>query len=506
MTTTLTVTAVSVASSTASGTATVTLLPANQDTQSLPIALGASGGNANDLSTSGKTITCCGGTLGSLVSRGGTLFVLSNNHVLARSDIAVAGDPISSPGLIDNNCRSATTVANLTQFYNLETGPPPKIDAAIAQVVSGDINPNGEILYLGSTTDSNKVPVPGAPHAGTGVPATVGENVAKSGRSTGLTCSTVLAVNTATSVQYQKGCGTGATFNENFTNQVDVAGGSFSAEGDSGSIIVDQNTADPVALLFAGSDTDTVGNPVLDVLTFFGSGSNSMTFVGVAPHAVIGCTLPTTPQSGKLTTTSVTSQALEEAVAARDAHYPELLSHPEVQAVGVGASYDAPGKAAVLLFVRPGQTRQTALPATVDGVRTRIVEGPLFAKSGAVSTVESAELERSAAPPQLVYAVASEEIERAKAVEAAHLDGWMSKAGVQGVGVGSSADAPGEPALVIFVVRGEAREPIPPVIDGLRTRVREGSRFRAGFGDREPHGACRTPVPASQKSAARRTR
>src|SRR2546422_4663243 len=43
----------------------------------------------------------------------------------------------------------------------------------------------------------------------------------------------------------QKGCGTGTMFSETFTNQVDVAGGSFSAAGDSGSLIVTQNTADP---------------------------------------------------------------------------------------------------------------------------------------------------------------------------------------------------------------------------------------------------------------------
>jgi hypothetical protein len=355
-------------------------------------------------------------------------------------------------------------------------------------------------LYLGSTTDSNNVPVSGAPHAGPGIAATLGESVAKSGRSTGLTCSTVFAVNTATSVQYQKGCGTGATFNVNYSNQVDVAGGSFSAEGDSGSLIVDQGTADPVALLFAGSDSDTVGNPVSDVLNFFSAGSSPTTFVGGVAHQVIGCTLPTTPQSGKLTTTSVPSQALQQAIAIRDAHYPELLAHPQVRAVGVGGSYDAPGKAAVLLFVTPGQP-ETALPATVDGLRTRIVRGPAFAKSGALSPAESTELEKAATAPQLVYHVAASEIAQAKTVQTAHLDEWMSKAGVQGVGVGSSADAPGEAALVIFVIRGEAHDPIPPVIDGLRTRVREGSRFRAGFGDREPHKVCRAPITAGSHSA-----
>src|SRR5207245_10126385 len=67
-------------------------------------------------------------------------------------------------------------------------------------------------------------------------------------------------------VTYQKGCGTGSTFKVTFPNQVDITNNGFSAEGDSGSLIVTQDTADPVALLFAGSGSDTVGNPISDVL------------------------------------------------------------------------------------------------------------------------------------------------------------------------------------------------------------------------------------------------
>jgi len=47
------------------------------------------------------------------------------------------------------------------------------------------------------------------------------------------------------------------------------------------------------------------------------------------------------------------------------------------------------------------------------------------------------------------------ELERAKAVHAAHVDEWMKQPGVQGVGITSSADAPGEAALMIYLVRGE---------------------------------------------------
>jgi len=515
-TTTVKVTAVSVASTSASNSATVTIVPQNQNVQSGAIQLGSSGGNAKASSTNGTTITCCGGTLGSLLTRNGTNFILSNNHVLAISDSAQINDPIIQPGLIDNpapnTCTTTgtSTVANLTAFFNLESDPGTKVDAAIAQVVSGKVDPNGNILYLGATA-TNGIPDPGQVHAGSGKSATVGMLVAKSGRRTGLTCSSVLAINTATSIAYQKGCGTGPMTNPiPFTGLVDVAGAvptGFSAEGDSGSLIVTQNTADPVALLFAGSDTDTVGNPVSDVLNtskFLGPGNAVPTFVGSpTTHAVIGCTLPVKPAGAiqTLAATAVASEAVQRAMVTRDAHAPELLAHPEVQAVGVGASYDNPSEAAILFFVTKGQPR-TNIPAQVDGIRTRIIEGDLFARRGALSTEESAALEKAAAPPQIVYSISEAETARAKVVHTAHFEELLKRAGVHAVGISSSVDSPGEAALMIFVIRGAAHDPIPPVIDGLRTRVRESSPFRVGRGDTAPQRACSLPVAKGGKSAS----
>ena len=500
-TTTFTVTAISQADNTSSGSATVTVVPGNLNAQTGAIELGTSGGNANDSNTSGKTITCCGGTLGSLVTRGGTQFILSNNHVLARSDAAKVGDPIIQPGLIDANCdkTQATTVANLTQFVNLEaeshSASSANIDAAIAQVVSGLVDTGGNILYLGESADTNGVPIVGAPHAGSGVTALVNMSVAKSGRSTGLTCSTVLAVNTNTSIQYTQNCdGTGTPFTVVYDNQVDVAGGDFSAQGDSGSLIVSQTTADPVALLYGGSDTDTVANPVTPVLNFFASGGNSVTFVGGAVHQVIGCTLPNAPQSASKTVlpASLSADATQKAVATRDAHGPALLAYPEVQAVGVAASYDNPAEPAIVFFVTKGQSH-TDIPADVDGIRTQIVEGELFARRGAISAADTAVNQQAAASPQAVYSISEVEYERAKVVHAAHAQEWMKQPGVQGVGITSSVDSPGEAALMIFLIRGVTHDPIPPVIDGLRTRVRESSRFRAGYGEAGPHRACSLP-------------
>ncbi|HEX4538454.1 MAG TPA: hypothetical protein VH140_16005 [Candidatus Acidoferrum sp.] len=509
ITTTLAITAVSQADTTASATSTVTIVPDNANTQSVPVELGTTGGNAHDFvnNTAKNTITCCGGTLGSLVIRGGVQYILSDNHILARSDGATVGDAIIQPGLIDTaTCTTAgtTTVANLSQFSNLQATPSKNVDAAIAQVIAGKVDPAGNIIYLGATTDANGVPVAGAPQGGTGIPASsvaIGRPVAKSGRSTGLTCSTIEATNISTSVDYTVNCdGTGTKFTANYSNQIGVIGGDFSGEGDSGSLIVTQDTASPLALLYAGSDTDTVGNPVADVLNFFG---NNTVFIGGAAHQVVGCSLPTAPQSAKtVVPSSVGSQVIQNATATRDRHASELLGYPEVQAVGVGQSYDNPKEAAILFFVTQGESR-TNLPTQVDGVRTRIIEQPLFAKRGAISAEDSAMLEKSVATPQLVYSVSDAEMARAKVVHTAHVEALMKQAGVQGVGIGSSVDSPGEAVLMIFTIRGVPQDPIPAVIDGVRTRVRESSRFRAGSAGSEVQRACKLPpAKASTKTAA----
>jgi hypothetical protein len=509
ITTTLTITAVSQADTTASATSTVTIVPDNANTQSVPVELGTTGGNAHDFvnNTAKNTITCCGGTLGSLVIRGGVQYILSDNHILARSDGATVGDAIIQPGLIDTaTCTTAgtTTVANLSQFSNLQATPSKNVDAAIAQVIAGKVDPAGNIIYLGATTDANGVPVAGAPQGGTGIPASsvaIGRPVAKSGRSTGLTCSTIEATNISTSVDYTVNCdGTGTKFTANYSNQIGVIGGDFSGEGDSGSLIVTQDTASPLALLYAGSDTDTVGNPVADVLNFFG---NNTVFIGGAAHQVVGCSLPTAPQSAKtVVPSSVGSQVIQNATATRDRRASEMLGYPEVQAVGVGQSYDNPKEAAILFFVTQGESR-TNLPTQVDGVRTRIIEQPLFAKRGAISAEDSAMLEKSVATPQLVYSVSDAEMARAKVVHTAHVEALMKQAGVQGVGIGSSVDSPGEAVLMIFTIRGVPQDPIPAVIDGVRTRVRESSRFRAGSAGSEVQRACKLPpAKASTKTAA----
>lgn len=510
---TVTIAAISQADPRATGTATVTFVTQGQAAQTGALELGTSGSNIHASSTSGNTISCCGGTLGSLVVRNGTNYVLSNNHVLANSDSGTIGDAIIQPGLVDNpapnTCTSTgtMTVANLTQFFTLEGNPPNPVDAALAQIVSGKVDTSGNILLLGATADANGVPVAGAPQAGSGEVVTVGTPVAKSGRSSGLTCSTIETTPATFSVNYSKTCGGSTSFTVMYSNQVGVSGGDFSQDGDSGSLIVRQDTADPVALLFAGSDTDTVGNPIGEVLLALADSSNHVpTIVGGAAHQVIGCSLPGPNGVQKtLASVSVADEAMQTAVAARDTHAMQLLGIPGVQGVGVGPSLDYSGQSAVLLFVTPGMSHAN-LPMQLDGVRTRIVETSSEFARGILNTEDA----QSVVPQQSTFAVTSlsaAEMARAKTAHSAHVNEWMKQPGVQGFGVASSADSPGEAALMIFLIRGAAHNSIPALIDGVRTRVRESSRFHAGSDGLRSGGGCSVrPVKSAAMGAARNVR
>jgi hypothetical protein len=513
--TSVVVSAVSQADSSAVGSVVVTIVAPNQKLQNLPTPLGVSGGNSGDSSVSGTPTLCCGGTIGALVARGGNQYILGNSHVFARADDASIGESIVQPSLVDVGCSAgaATTVASLSQFVNLENpaSGTPLVDAALARIAAGRVNPLGTILELGGNTNGN-LPTDGPPHGGRGVTpsAALGSVhnglVAKSGRSTGLTCSSIAAINVTAAIQYQKGCGAGVAFTATFNDLVDIHDGTFSAEGDSGSLIVTQDTADPVALLIASSDTDTLGNSISDVLSALAdrtTGEQPL-FVGtVSPHPVAACSLPG-PQAAAaarlaLPTVTPTQEKLQRATSTRNLHASELLSYPAVEVLGVGASLDDPGEAAILLFVKPG-LEHGALPLHVDGVRTRLIEEENSPERAVLSVAESTALEESARPASNITALSDSELARARAVQAKHIDALMASPGVQGVGITSSADSPGEAALMIFLLRSVPHEPVPPVVDGLRTRILESGRFRsgAGFGDKtlgkcEPHIAVISP-------------
>lgn len=90
--------------------------------------------------------------------------------------------------------------------------------------------------------------------------------VMKHGRTTQQTKGRVFATNATVNVN----CGSPGV--ARFVNQI-VITGSFSAGGDSGSLVVLEKGKDarqPVGLLFAGSSSTTIANPIDAVLSRFG--------------------------------------------------------------------------------------------------------------------------------------------------------------------------------------------------------------------------------------------
>lgn len=323
--------------------------------------LGVSGGNVNDASRR----FCCSGTLGALVTDGTNKYILSNNHVLGRGDQAVAGDDISQPGLIDSNCNPATIVADYTGASPLGSN----VDAAVAQLRPGLMDSTGSIEDIG---------VPGS----SVVNPSVGLGVAKSGRTTGFTTGTISSINTSVNVQYTRDCGGGKKFLVSYTNQVVINSSTFSAGGDSGSLIVTNNAQhNPVALLFAGSSSSTIGNPIGEVLTKLGTalgrtfsfgsggGAGAITLDGDMGG---GGRKPFTPGLAGLMP-QLPQQAADRALAVLEVHRASLMFTPGVMGAGIGASNRADGEAAIVLYVNKDTGNRPNLPDSIDGIPVTVV-------------------------------------------------------------------------------------------------------------------------------------
>ncbi len=217
------------------------------------------------------------GTLGCLVTRDDQLFILSNNHVLANSNAAQKGDPIIQPGRYDGGTIE-DKIATLEDFVpiNFGTSPPTcsvatgtesflnwvakllgsshrvmafqevpdrnLVDAAIACPLSDDLVEK-RILEIGVPKGSRN--------------ATLGTNVKKSGRTTGFTTGRITQIDVTSQVSY--GEGQVAIFEDQ------LMAGAMSQGGDSGSAVLDEEDY-VIGLLFAGSDTTTIINPIQFVL------------------------------------------------------------------------------------------------------------------------------------------------------------------------------------------------------------------------------------------------
>ncbi len=210
------------------------------------------------VSTGHPSITA--GTIGARVKDAGdNVYALSNNHVYAASNSASPGDAVIQPGTfdggVDPDFDPVDVIGTLEPFEMIMfDGSDNVIDAAIA---------------LSSTDDLDKA----TPSDGYGIPksltatASINQRVIKYGRTTRQTKGRVDAINATVLVNY------GSPGIARFIGQVIIRPGNFSAGGDSGSLIVVEKGGDalkPVGLLYAGSSSITVANPIDEVLDAYG--------------------------------------------------------------------------------------------------------------------------------------------------------------------------------------------------------------------------------------------
>jgi hypothetical protein len=223
------------------------------------------------------------GTLGAIVRDRvtGDRLILSNNHVLANSNNAQAGDPIIQPGGADGGTVENDLIARLERFCVIDFGTTPGSGCSIASAYAGFGNVIASLLgssHRVSLFQANPQAVNLADAAvarpindddvldeilGIGeisgtVEAVLGMPIRKSGRTTGLTNGTITTIEATVSVNY--GPGQVATFE----NQ--LIAGPMSQGGDSGSLIVAADSQTAVGLLFAGSTQSTIFNPIQNVL------------------------------------------------------------------------------------------------------------------------------------------------------------------------------------------------------------------------------------------------
>jgi hypothetical protein len=296
-----------------------------------PIPLGVSGINKEEV--------CSAGTLGSLVQKikRDVKFILSNNHVLARENDGVKGELIIQPGSLDDGCqfRRRNKVAKLKKFIPIvfSTSANNEVDAAIAKIITGKVDESGTILDIGQVST-----VPLDPQ--------MGMAVKKAGRTTDLTFGTISDVGVTVNVTYSTGVA-------RFINQFTITPGTFSAPGDSGSLIVtDEATCPhPVGLLFAGSSALTVANPIKTVYQK----------LKVKP---VGC--PGAGAEGALAGEMVQrDERIAQAIQVKTRHEEQLLNVPGVVGVGIGLSQ---GQVVIKVFLEAMTPElMQRLPDTLDG-------------------------------------------------------------------------------------------------------------------------------------------
>lgn len=190
------------------------------------------------------------GTGACLVRKGNALFILSNRHVLAPDQNAQVRDFILQPAPADGGTVPTHVIGRLSAASPIHFGDVPnKVDCAVAQTNRDRVDPR--IFLHGPISYQPERAYEGMP-------------VLKVGRTTGKTRGIVRSINAVNIVTY------GAQ-SALFVDQILIqssTGGSFAASGDSGALIIAEETNRPVGLLFGASSTSgfAIANDIGTVL------------------------------------------------------------------------------------------------------------------------------------------------------------------------------------------------------------------------------------------------
>jgi len=276
------------------------------------------------------------GTLGAFViaakGAAGARYLLSNNHVLGREDLARKGEAVLQPGAADGGRNPADLVARFERAVRLKAAKN-HVDAALARVEDGVAITAGMLPGLGRLAGVRTASL--AP----------GLRAAKVGRTTGRTRGIVSAIEVdRVVVGYDRG-------DLVFDDQIEIvpAGtGAFSRGGDSGSVVVDADRR-AIGLLFAGNDVDTTYvNPIAAVL----AGLRVRLDLG----EVAGRVRAARPRTG---TSARYARAKRRAAEAFGAHG---------RVVGVGVTRHEGRPALKVNFEKPPK-RAKQMPRTIDGLK-----------------------------------------------------------------------------------------------------------------------------------------
>ncbi|MDT8901436.1 hypothetical protein Q4T40_09310 [Selenomonadales bacterium 4137-cl] len=225
------------------------------------------------------------GTFGALVRdrATGESLILSNNHVLANltngaDGRAEAGDAILQPALYDGGSRDTSVIGHLQRFVPLHSQAVPPLCRiartfeALVNKFIGAFKPQYRVQVWRDNETPNMVDCAvAAPVAADAVAADVfevgdvqgvreteiGMPVKKSGRSSGLTSSIILATDVTLRVEMNYG--------EYGVFADQLLAGPMSLPGDSGSLVLSEDNF-AVGLLFAGSEQATMFTPIQRVL------------------------------------------------------------------------------------------------------------------------------------------------------------------------------------------------------------------------------------------------